>query len=82
MPGIDVPTYGPAGGLVGLALRPFMNPVTAAAIATGLGTYALMENTEKYWGPPVEAHAQWTAKQWNEYEDWYERNVRSLYAGS
>lgn len=82
LPGLDVPTYGPAGGLVGLAMRPFVNPLVAAAIASGLGTYALMENTEKYWGPPVEAHAQWTAKQWEEYQDWYEGNVRSLYAGS
>jgi hypothetical protein len=82
LPFPDVPTYGPAGGLVGLAMRPFVNPLVAAAIGSGLGTYALMENTEKYWGPPVEAHAQWTARQWEEYQNWYEQNVRSLYAGS
>jgi hypothetical protein len=82
LPGLDVPTYGPAGGLVGLAMRPFVNPYVAAAVASGLGTYAMLENTEKYWGPRVEQQAQWTAKQWEEYQDWYEQNIRAQYAGS
>jgi len=82
LPGIDMPLYGPAGGLVGLAMRPFVNPFVAAAVASGLGTYAMLENTEKYWGPPVEAQATWTARQWEEYQNWYEQNIRSLYAGS
>lgn len=60
LPGPDIPLYGPAGGLAGLAVAAATNPIVAAAIGTGLGTYALMENTEKYWGPRVEAHAQRT----------------------
>lgn len=82
LPFPDIPTYGPAGGLVGLAMRPFVNPITAAAAASFLGTYSALENTEKWWGPPVEATGEATAKQWEDYQDWYERNVRSLYAGS
>lgn len=78
----DVPMYGPAGGVVGLAMRPFVNPYVAAGVASALGAYSLAENTERWWGPPVERQAQWTAKQWEEYQDWYERNVRSTYAGS
>lgn len=52
------------------------------AIAAGLAAYAAAEMTEKYWGPPVEQQAQWTARQWEEYQDWYERNIRAQYAGS
>ena len=75
LPGPDIPTYGPLGGLLGLAMR---NPYIPAA----LGAYALAENTERLWGPPVEAHASWTAKQWEEYQNWYQQNIRSLYAGT
>lgn len=82
LPFPDIPTYGPFGGALGLAMRPFVNPYVAAAVASGFGTYAMLENTEKYWGPPVERQASWTAKQWEEYQDWYERNIRSRYAGS
>ena len=71
----DIPFYGPLGGLLGLAIR---NPY----IPTALGAYALAENTERWWGPPVEQSAQWTAKQWEEYQDWYERNIRAQYAGT
>ena len=53
LPGPDVPLYGPLGGLVGLAMR---NPIVPAI----LGAYALAENTERFWGPPVSAHAQRT----------------------
>ena len=60
LPGPDIPFYGPGGGLAGLALAARVNPYVAAAVATGLGTYAFMENTEKWWGPPVERHAQRT----------------------
>ena len=60
LPGPDIPLYGPAGGLAGLAIAAATNPIVAAAIGTGLGTYALMENTERFWGPPVERHAQRT----------------------
>lgn len=75
LPFPDVPMYGPLGGLLGLAMR---NPYIPAA----LGAYALAENTERFWGPPVERQAQWTAKQWEDYQDWYERNIRAQYAGS
>jgi hypothetical protein len=54
------------------------NPRVLAALAV----YHTLEQTERYWAPPIEAQAGWTAKQYREYEDWYERNVRSLYAGS
>ena len=54
------------------------NPRVLAALAT----YAALEKTEGWWGPPVEATGAATAKQWEDYQDWYERNVRSRYAGS
>ena len=81
LPGPDFPLYaglpiaGPYGGLVGYASG---NPWVQGAL---LG-YTAAENTERFWGPPVERQAQWTAKQWEEYQDWYERNVRLRYAGS
>ena len=60
LPGPDIPLYGPAGGLAGLAIAAATTPIVAAPIGTGLGTYALMDNTERFWGPPVERHAQRT----------------------
>ena len=66
---------------------PLLNVAAAAFGLTPVGRgvlagYMLAENTEKYWGPPVEKQAQWTARQWEEYQNWYERNIRAQYAGS
>jgi hypothetical protein len=66
---------------------PLLNVAAAALGLTPVGRGLLMgymaaENTERWWGPPVEATGGYTAKQWEEYQDWFERNVRSRYAGS
>ena len=47
----------------------------APPVRYALAGYMMAENTEKYWGPHVYGAA-------DDYMDWYERNVRSLYAGS
>jgi len=52
------------------------------AVAAGLAAYAAAERTEHIWGPRVEGSGEFTARQWEEYQDWYERNVRSAYAGT
>jgi hypothetical protein len=67
-----------------LLVAPGIGPVLIRnpAIAAGLAAYAMAERTEGWWGPPVEATGEATAKQWEDYQDWYERNVRSRYAGS
>ena len=45
------------------------------AVRLPLMGYMMAENTEKYWGPHVYGAA-------DNYMDWYERNVRNLYAGT
>ena len=49
----DIPAFFPAPGVGALALT---NPAVAGAL---LG-YTIAEATQKYWGPPVEAHARRT----------------------
>ena len=60
LPGSDVLYTGGRYSAAGLLAAAAVNPYVAAAIGTGLGTYAMMENTERLWGPRVEAHAQRT----------------------
>jgi hypothetical protein len=60
LPGPDILYTGGRYSAAGLLAAAAVNPYVAAAIGTGLGTYALMENTERFWGPRVEAHAQRT----------------------
>jgi len=72
--------YGvPPIGLLALAK---INPRAALV----LGTYMALEKTESRWGPPlydpVIAAGDYTARQWEEYQDWYEQNIRPTYAGT
>jgi len=72
----DIP--GPDPLINALALALGLHPIGRGLLAG----YMAAENTERWWGPPVERSAQWTAKQWEEYQDWYETNIRRKYAGS
>jgi len=58
----DIPAFFPYPGVGALALR---NP----GLATAVGTYMLMEATQPYWGPPVEAHGQRTREQYEAFID-------------
>jgi hypothetical protein len=72
----DIPGPDPLLNLTAAALG--LHPIGRGLLAG----YMLAENTERWWGPPVEATGTAAAKQWEDYQDWYERNVRSRYAGS
>lgn len=56
--------------------------LTKPRVLAALAVYHALEQTEGWWAPPIEATGGYTAKQMEEYQDWYERNVRSRYAGS
>jgi len=60
----DIPAFFPYPGIARLAVR---NP----GLATAVGTYILMEATQPYWGPPVEAHAERTREQYDAFIDEY-----------
>ena len=60
----EIPAFFPYPGIGALALR---NP----GLATAIGTYMLMEATQPYWGPPVEAHGQRTREQYDAFMDEY-----------
>jgi len=60
----EIPAFFPYPGIGRLALR---NP----GLATAVGTYMLMEATQPYWGPPVEAHGERTREQFDAFMDEY-----------
>jgi len=60
----EIPAFFPYPGIGRLALT---NP----GLATAVGTYILMEATQPYWGPPVEAHAERTREQYEAFMDEY-----------
>jgi len=60
----DIPAFFPYPGVGALALR---NP----GLATAVGTYMLMEATQPYWGPPVEASGERTREQYDAFMDEY-----------
>lgn len=60
----DIPAFFPYPGIAKLAVR---NP----GLATAVGTYILMEATQPYWGPPVEASGARTREQYDAFMDEY-----------
>jgi len=60
----DIPAFFPYPGLGMAALK---SPGLASAVAT----YLIMEATQPYWGPPVEAHGQKMRQQYDAFIDEY-----------
>jgi len=60
----DIPAFFPYPGVGALAVR---NP----ALATAVATYMIMEATQPYWGPGVEAHGTRTREQYDAFIDEY-----------
>jgi len=56
----DIPAFFPAPGLGRLALS---NPIVAGVL---LG-YTVAEKTQQLWGPPVQAHADQTRQDWDNF---------------
>jgi len=60
----DIPAFFPYPGVGALAVR-------SPALATAVATYMIMEATQPYWGPPVEAHGTRTRQQYDALMDEY-----------